>query len=126
MIIENKIKENEKINNELKIKNEELNKLKSKLFDKYYIDNNKNEKLFSINFTSVDQSFLYPITCNENDSISKLEQEVYNEYPKYKDYNTYLTVNGNIIKRFKTVKENGIKKGNAILVNIIEDESSFI
>ena len=122
MIIENKIKENEKINNELKIKNEELNKLKLKLFDKYYIDNNKNEKLFSINFTSVDQSFLYPITCNENDSISKLEQEVYNEYPKYKDYNTYLTVNGNIIKRFKTVKENGIKKGNAILVNIIEDE----
>ena len=126
MIIENKIKENEKINNELKIKNEELNKLKLKLFDKLYIDNNNNEKLFSINFTSVDQSFLYPITCNENDPISKLEQEVYNEYPKYKDYNTYLTVNGNIIKRFKTVKENGIKKGNAILVNIIEDESSFI
>ena len=116
MIIENIIKENEKINNELKIKNEELNKLKLKLFDKLYIDNNKNEKLFSINFTSVDQSFLYPITCNENDSISKLEQEVYNEYPKYKDYNTYLTVNGNVIKRFKTLEENGIKNGYRVLL----------
>ena len=69
---------------------------------------------------SVDQSIHYPITCNENDSIVKLEEEVYNEYPKYKEFNTFLTVNGSPIKRFKTIKENGIKKGNAIIVNIIE------
>ena len=69
---------------------------------------------------SVDQSIHYPITCSDNDSIAKLEEEVYNEYPKYKEYNTFLTVNGSPIKRFKTIKENGIKKGNAIVVNIIE------
>ena len=119
--MENKIKENEKIKNELNIKNEELNKLKIKLYDIDYANKNKVEKSFSINFMSIDQSFLYPISCNENDSIAKLEEEVYNEYPKYKEYNTFLTVNGNIIKRFKTIKENGIKKGNAILVNIIEE-----
>ena len=63
---------------------------------------------------------IYPIDCNNNDSIVKLEEELYNEYPKYKDYNTYLTVNGKIIKRFKTIEENGIKKCNAIMVNIYE------
>ena len=70
---------------------------------------------------SVDQSIHYPIICKDNDSIAKLEEEVYNEYPKYKEYNTFLTVNGKIIKRFKTIKENGIKKGNAIIVNVIEE-----
>ena len=49
-----------------------------------------------------------------------MEEELYSEYPKYKDYNTFLTVNGNNIKRFKTIRENGIKKGNTILVDIID------
>ena len=69
---------------------------------------------------SVSHDILYPITCKNNDTIVKLEEEVYNEYPKYKEYNTYLTCNGNILKRFKTIEENGIKKGNAIIVNIYE------
>ena len=69
---------------------------------------------------SIDQEINYPINCNVNDSIVKLEEEVYNKYPKFKDYNTYLTINGNQIKRFKTFGENGIKKNNTIIVNIIE------
>ena len=69
---------------------------------------------------SVSPDILYPINCKNNDTIVKLEEEVYNEYPKYKEYNTYLTVNGKTIKRFKTIKENEIKKGNTIIVNIIE------
>ena len=55
-----------------------------------------------------------------NEAISRLEEELYNEYPKYKDYNTYLTCKGNILKRFKTIGENNIKKNDVILVNIIE------
>jgi cobalamin biosynthesis Co2+ chelatase CbiK len=51
------------------------------------------------------------------DTISKIEERIYDEYPKYKNYNTYLTGNGNIIKRFKTIEENGIKDGNTILIN---------
>ena len=87
-----------------------------------YKNKKRSEKSFAIKFSSVDQTiYNYPISCNDNDSISKLEEEVYNEYPKYKDYHTYLTVNGSIIKRFKTIKENGITKGNAIIVNIIEE-----
>ena len=114
---------NEELNNkieELNNKNEEINKLKMNY-------NNKDEKYskkdgidFAVNFISVNQDIIYPIPCRLEDSIVKLEEQLYNEYPKYKDYNTYLTVNGNIVKRFKTIKENGIKKGNAIMVNIYE------
>ena len=62
----------------------------------------------------------YPIVCKTSDTIVKLEEEVYNEFPKYKDVITYLTVNGNQVKRFKTIEENEIHKGDTILVNIYD------
>ena len=69
---------------------------------------------------SINQDILYSIPCRANDTIAKIEEILYNEYPEYKDYNTYLTLNGTKIKRFKTVEENRIKKGNTIMVNISE------
>ena len=80
----------------------------------------KDEKPFAVNFLSMDQKIHYPISCKSSDLISRLEEEIYNEYEEYKDYNTFLTVNGNLVKRFRTVGENKIKKGDAILVNIYE------
>ena len=99
--------------------NEELSQLKLKYNNT--VNQNENEITFAINFMSVDQDILYTITCKTIDTIVKLEEQLYNEFPKYKDYNTYLTVNGNLIKRFKTVEENEIKKGNAIIVNVYEE-----
>ena len=83
------------------------------------IDRNKT---LAINFMSVSHDKIYPISCSNNDTIVKCEEIFYNEYPEYKDYNTYLTANGNPIKRFKTLEENGIKQGCAIIVNIYDNE----
>ena len=115
-----KIKDQEisKLRNDLYIKNEELNKLK--------LNNNKlhnmidREEIFAITFMSVSHDKIFPITCLNTDTIVKCEEIFYNEYPEYKEYNTYLTANGNPIKRFKTIEENGIKQGNSIIVNIYE------
>ena len=77
---------------------------------------------FALLFRSVDQKILYPISCKSNDIVVKVEQQLYDEFPQYKDYHTYLSCNGNIIKRFKTMEENGIKNGNTIIVNIYGEE----
>ena len=116
-----KLKEQELIalKNELNNKNEELKKLKIKDINKEKYSKKDGIDL-AINFMLVGQDILYPIPCRFEDTIVKLEEELYNEYPKYKDYNTYLTVNGKKVKRFKTIEENGIKKGNVIKVNIYE------
>ena len=110
-----KIKEQEllSLKNELNIKKEELNKIKS---------NNMVDKgqIFSINFMSVSHDKIFPISCSSNDTIVKFEELFYNEYPEYKDHNTYLTVNGRPVKRFKTIEENGIKQGNAIIVDVYD------
>ena len=98
------------LENNINEKEKELKNLKIKLNPSY------NKIGFAISFFNHEINF--PIICNENDLISRLEEELYNEYPNYKEYNTYLTCNGIILKRFKTIKENNIKKGNIILVNI--------
>ena len=111
--INNKEQELLSLKNELNIKKEELNKIKS---------NNMVDKgqIFSINFMSVSHDKIFPISCSSNDTIVKFEELFYNEYPEYKDHNTYLTVNGRPVKRFKTIEENGIKQGNAIIVDVYD------
>ena len=60
------------------------------------------------------------MACKNTDIIARLEERLYNDYPIYKNYNTYLTVNGTTINRFKNLDENGIKDGDSIIINIYE------
>ena len=50
----------------------------------------------------------------------RIEEKLYNEYPEYKDLNTYFTVNGRIVKRFRSMLENNIRNNDKILLNIYE------
>ena len=108
------------LQNKLNEKEQELYQLKNNLNFNQIKTNTENKWGFAINFILNDQAINYPMVCNVKDCISRLEEELYNEFPKYKDYNTYLTCNGIILKRFKTVGENNIKKGDSIIVNIYE------
>ena len=110
------------LQNNLKQKEQELSQLRNELLSySNLIKTDPEIKIgFAISFRSINQDIFYPIICNKNELISRLEEELYNEYPRYKEYNTYLTCNGVVLKRFKTVGENNIKKGNTILVNIHE------
>jgi len=124
------IKLNEKSNNEnikkdketeklMKTKNSEINKLKDNNNDKK-TNIEKEEEIIVIFFIFMHQDIHRRISCKNTDTFAKIEEKICNEFPKYKDYNTYLTVNGNIIKRFKTLEENGIEDGNTIIANIFD------
>ena len=112
----------------INIKDQEIFNLKNKIeeLNKFKINNYKLpnmidiEQTLAINFMSLNHDKILPITCLKNETLVKYEEIFYNEYPEYKEYNTYLTANGKQIKRFKTIKENGIKKGSSIIVNIYE------
>jgi len=118
----NKLSLINQMQNNLNQKEQELSQLKNKLeSDSNLIKSDSENKYgFAITFRSIDQDIMYPMICNKKESISRLEEELYNEYPKYKEFNTYLTCNGVVLKRFKTVGENNIKKSDAIIVNIME------
>ena len=106
---------------QLNSKDSEINNLKNNNDKNENTTIKSDEKIIAIFFTSTHQDIYRPIPCKNTDVFVKIEEKIYNEYPKYKDYNTYLTVNGNIIKRFKTLEENGIKDGNTIIVNIYDE-----
>ena len=113
-----KIKELEEIIISLNL---QINKLNNNA-DKDKITNSKSgEEIVALFFTSSNGEIHRPISCSNADTFVKIEEKIYNEYPKYKDYNTYLTVNGNVVKRFKTLDENKVKDGNTIIINIYDE-----
>jgi len=114
-------------NNKIKELEEIIKSLKSQIYDlKNKTNNDKitnikaGEEIVALFFTSINQDVHRPISCKNTDTFVRIEEKIYNEYPQYKDLNTYLTVNGNVIKRFKTLDENKIKDGNTIIINVYE------
>ena len=102
-------------------KNDEIKILKSKL-NNDYIDNIQPEgKVIEIEITSVDQTIQnFILSCKDSDLFVNLEEKLYDEYPKYKNIETFFLVNGRKVLRFKSMKENNIKNGNVIMLNIVE------
>lgn len=83
---------------------------------------NPGEKAIAINFSSINQKISnFCLVCKNTDIFVKLEEKLYNEYPEYKDIETYFMANGNKIKRFKTLEENKINNGNNIVLHIYEE-----
>ena len=104
-------------NNEIKNLNNEMKNLQ--------LNDNKNEyininKILTIQFKSIDQKVDMPITCLKDDRFVRIEEKLYDEYPEFKELNTYFTVNGRVIKRFKSMLENEIRNNDKILLNIYE------
>ena len=77
------------------------------------------EKIIVVHFKSLDQNVDYPIACKNTDIFVRIEENLYKEFPEYKEYsNTFFTVNGTMIKRFKSMEDNKIKNGDKIILNI--------
>ena len=59
----------------------------------------------------------YAIPCKNTDTFVRLEEKLYEDYPEYKDKDTYFIKNGNKIKRFKSLDENKIKNNDVLILN---------
>ena len=134
--LELKIKQKDKKINEEKIKNYKLNKeikeLKNinsktndvkeleneiKLFRSYY-NYTEGEKLISINFISVSQDINFNIISKNTEKFSKIENLLYDKYPKYLDLENYFLVHGNKINTHRTLKENKINNNDIITLGV--------
>ena len=128
----NKIKELTLENNNLKNK---INQLENIINDKnkeiqdniFKINNlsgnNNNQIIFNPGDKILDVLFMspgnqdivnYAIPCKSTDLFVRLEERLYNDYPKYRNYETFFMVNTRRILRFKTLEENKIKSGDII------------
>ena len=119
----NKLKQYEQKNRLLQ---EEINK-KNIEIQKYKSDNNTDfdegitsikpgEKIISINFASMGSQDIghYSLICKNTELFVRLEERLYNDFPQFKNYETYFEKNTKRIKRFKTLDENEIKNKDVI------------
>ena len=105
---------------EIRTKNEEIKELK-KIKSRYPIELLEGEELMTVIFTSFDQKIHYAIICKNTDLFSKIEKELYDEYPEYGEEENYFMVNGNKIIKHKTIKDNKIHNSDIITLKKIED-----
>ena len=123
--------------NKLKEKNKELEKLvdEQKQEINHYIyklnnlsENNNNisfrpgDKIISVLFmTQGNQDIInYSMPCKSTDLFVRLEERLYQDFPKYRNVETFFMVNANRILRFKTLEENKIKSNDIISLFTIE------
>ena len=77
-------------------------------------------KRIKINFLSVDQKINETFICDLDVGFHIYEDLLYKKYPKYINSENYFLNNGEKINRFKSMKDNGIKDGDNLILNVIE------
>ena len=80
------------------------------------------DKIFGVNFISMGRNDIghYNLVCKNRDLFVRLEERLYEDFPQFKDYETYFEVNGKRIKRFKTIEQNHIKMNDIVCIFVIE------
>ena len=110
--------------------NDEKNKNKNNFQNMNQQNNNREityinpgEKIMAINFVSMGNQDItnYCLPCKNTDLFVRLEEKLYQDYPKFKNYETFFEVRTKRIKRFKTIEENDIRSGDVISVFRIDN-----
>ena len=84
--------------------------------NKNNINTNNTSPKITLQFKSFDNEMKFSIKCFGTEPFFDIEEKLYEKYPKYKNYNTSFSFYGNVIDKFKTINENGIKSGGVIFM----------
>ena len=63
----------------------------------------------------------YSLICKNTELFVRLEERLYEDFPQFKNYETFFEVNTRRIKRFKTIDENNIKSKDLINIFIVDN-----
>ena len=101
---------------ELIDKKDKENKQLKENQNKNNINTNNTTPKITLQFKSFDDEMKFSIKCLGTEPFLDIEEQLYEAYPKYKNYNTCFTFEGSLIDKFKTINENGIKRGGVIFM----------
>ena len=99
--------------NEINKLNQTINDLQMKIqktnLSKLYM-----KDIIVINFLTADQTIRAGIPCIAEDTFAEVEEKLYQIYDEFRNTNNNFLFKGNIILRFKKIKENNIKNNDII------------
>ena len=99
-------------------KDRELNKLRKELQNKNLGQIIQESDMATVYFTSSDQRVNFAIPCIKTSVFAEVEEKLYKEYPEYRETNNIFIANGQQILRFKTIGENKIGNGKAVMLMV--------
>ena len=108
--MENIIKKEKELMEEISKKNLEIEKLHSYMPLKL----NPGENLMTVIFISDDQKVHYSFICKNTDKFKDLESKLYEKYPEYSKTENYFLSNGRTIIKSKDLDFNKIKNSDII------------
>jgi serine/threonine protein kinase len=76
----------------------------------------KGEKLISVNFTTTDEKMHYSIICKSTDIFSKIQDQFYNDNPKYNKNENIFMIGNKKIENSKTLDDNDIHNNSIIIL----------
>ena len=101
-------------------KDEKIKELEIKL-KRFPFELNEGEELISVNFSSTDQKVQnYSIICKNTEIFNMIEKKLYEDFKEYYDTENYFTFKGKRVHKLRTLKENGIKNNDVIVINIYD------
>ena len=104
----------------------EIEDLKKKL-SRFPFILEEGESLMHINIVNNDYNIQnFSIICKNSDVFNQLENKLYEEYPMLKDIPNYFIFNGQIIQKYKSLQENGIKDNDIIIMYKMEMDDWII
>ena len=98
-------------------KDKEIKELNLKL-SRYPIVLNDGEKIMTIIFQSSNEEINYAALCKNTDIFNKIETQLYECYPEYRENENFFTSNGIKINKYKNMDENNIKNNDIIIFNV--------
>ena len=81
------------------------------------------ERIMTVNFVSMGTNDIghYSLICKNTELFVRLEERLYEDFPQFKNYETFFEVKTRRIKRFKTLDENNIKSKDLINIFIVDN-----
>ena len=81
------------------------------------------ERIITVNFISMGTQDImnYSLICKNTELFVRLEERLYEDFPQFKNYETFFEVNTRRIKRFKTLDENNIKSKDLINIFTVDN-----
>ena len=129
-IIKNLKEENDKLNQKIELLEKGIIKedfeppKDDNMENNGFLNNNKGyEKVIAVVFKSIGNEDINNYILKSKNTIKfvRLEEKLYSDYPKYKDYEILFKVNTRPINRFKSLEENNIKNGDTISLFLVNE-----
>ena len=78
------------------------------------------KEIITIYIRSSDQLLNCRIRCKCTDRFNKIVNIILEKEPEFTEKVGFFTCNGNKVNEYKSLKDNGIKDGNVVLLNVID------